>query len=269
MIPITKDREKLALIEECDEKREELEELIEDWLDENHERGLKAWMSSNPEVLELQAWIAKHSNDNDIARFDKWIKTPRQITDELVELFGKAPLFGKRKWEDKIQNSPLVYAKIIQANYSLYDIDPGKRYAAPAVILYAEEPKYQRDIEWLDKTVEKIQWLKDAVRAYTDDEELDLDDFRDEETSMDISTADYKCSISYEEAEFINLLIDAHTDFFLDLPDSLTGGVEAYAGVVLLRQAVLPDGYVPSHEILPFFSITQSKQNPEGLIYIH
>ena len=166
----------------------------------------------------------------DLGKLTPYHSTPRSTESDFFEaVAGKAPLFGKDKWREKVANAPLIYGAVVQANSDLWL--PGKGDYLPAVFVFALDGAHIHNVEWLTETAKKISEMKESGEIPGD------------------------CR------EFMDVLLDDHSEFCFPLGASLTGGAEAWCVTYKFeKQTVLPGSRLPEDGIVPFLLDAQPKK---------
>lgn len=158
----------------------------------------------------------------DLAKLTSYRGTPRNTESEFFkDVAGKAPLFGKDKWKEKVSTAPLVYAAIVQANSDLWL--PGNNEYYPAVFVFALDGAHIYDVEWLNEVAKKISDMKESTQVPVD------------------------CK------EFMDILRDDQSEFCFPLAFSLVGNAEAWCVTYKFdKQSILPGNRLPEDGIVPF-----------------
>ncbi len=173
-------------------------------------------------------------NQVSFERLDKFTVTPRSIEGEGAAIVGKPPMFGKEKWKEEVSNAPIIYAGVVEANNMLFA--PGKEQFKAAVLVFAEDEKHWRDIEWIKKTLNTI------------------DDVRDSD------------NVPQDARKFISELRDEESGFCMELPASLSDGANAWVTVHKFEnQTDLPKSYIPDDRILPFLLVEAKSAWSDGI----
>lgn len=166
----------------------------------------------------------------DVTKLAPYQSTPRNTdSDFFKDVAGKAPLFGKGKWMEKVAAAPLVYGAVVQANSDLWL--PGDNTYYPAVFVFALDSAHMHDVQWLTETAEKVSQMKDSGEVPAD------------------------CK------EFMTILRDDHSEFCFPLGASLAGGANAWCVTYKFeKQAALPGKRLPEDGIVPFLLDEQPKK---------
>ncbi|ADG73879.1 hypothetical protein Cfla_0973 [Cellulomonas flavigena DSM 20109] len=162
-------------------------------------------------------------------KWESLVATPRPVTKEIEEVWTKPFFFLRgavRKWEQGVVHAPLVFASVVQANRVLWDAEHST--FAPAVLLYSRDPARSRDAQWLRELTERVRALKETR---TGDPAVD---------------------------RFADLLADEDSNFFEDLPASLTGGAHARMHVTFVNPADLPGRAIPEDGLLLGLGLEES-----------
>lgn len=166
----------------------------------------------------------------DLAKLTPYRAAPRStLTDFFWDTAGKAPLFGKEKWKEKMANAPLIYGAVVQANSDLWL--PGNSEFYPVVVVFALDDAHMHDVEWLTQTAKKISEMK-GENGVPDD-----------------------CK------EFINILRNDQSEFCFPLGASLAGTAKAWCVTYKFeKQSILPGSRLPEDGIVPFLLTAQPKK---------
>ena len=166
----------------------------------------------------------------DLNRLTPYRLTPRSTeSDFFRDVAGKAPLFGKGRWQEKFANAPMIYGAVVQANTALWH--PGTEAFLPAVFVLALDSAHIYDMEWLTATAEKIMEMKVSPVVPAD------------------------CQ------QFIHILRDDHSDFCFPLGTSLAGGADAWCVTYKFdKQTILPGSRLPEDGIVPFLLEAKPKK---------
>lgn len=162
-------------------------------------------------------------------KWESLVATPRPVTKEIEEVYGKPFFFLRgavRKWEQEVVHAPVVFASVVQANNVLWDAE--RSTFAPAVLLYSRDPQRSRDAQWLRELTERVHALKETR---TGDPAVD---------------------------RFGDLLNDEDSNFFEDLPASLTGGAHARMHVTFVDPGDLPGRAIPADGLLLGLGLEES-----------
>lgn len=159
-----------------------------------------------------------------IEKLEALAKTPREINEDLIKIHGK-PFFFLRKairtWEHGLRTGPVVFGFVVQANQILFE--PGEGEMAPAVLMYTEDPRYCRDVDWLAELGARVAELRDSG-------------------SNDMDLSMLGALLAAEESEFDRLL-----------PLSFTGGVPVRVYTDYLETYKLPSGCIGEDRVVPLF----------------
>lgn len=155
----------------------------------------------------------------DMKKIEELAKTPRTNLDEIAKIYSK-PLFSiLRKqavadWEKSASVAPLIFLTVVQANEVLYE--KGEETFSGAVLAYSPDSKKCRDSKWLLELASKVAAVRDMK------------------------------NVSAELKSIQDYLNDTENMFggTLKLPDSLTGGVEAYIDAVSIDRVDNVEGEV-------------------------
>ena len=202
----------------------EIEEMESQGYDMSEVRAKRAAKQAQEEKAD-QAFAEKRKATavkTDVSKLAVYAATPRSTEgDFFKDVAGKAPLFGKEKWKQKIAGAPLIYGAVVQANADLWV--PGKGNYLPAVFVFALDAAHQYDVTWLKETAEKISTMKQGKDVPAD------------------------CK------EFISILRDDHSEFCFPLGNSLAGGATAWCVTYKFeQQTALPGNRLPEDGIVPF-----------------
>lgn len=153
--------------------------------------------------------------------WESLVATPRPLTDELTKIKGKPFGFLRKavkKWEQEMTQSPLVFAAVVQANSALFD--PKESTWAPAVLLYTTDPAHIRDGEWLRQVADRCAALRERRTGDRREDGLGF------------------------------LLNEEESNFNIEVPPTLTGGVTAKILTTFIDPNTLPGRAIPQHRIL-------------------
>lgn len=162
-------------------------------------------------------------------KWESLVATPRPVTKEIEEVYTKPFFFLRgavRRWEREVTHAPVVFASVVQANKVLWDAQHAT--FAPAVLLYSRDPGRCRDAQWLREVTERVRSLKETR---TGDPAVD---------------------------RFGDLLNDEDSNFFEDLPASLTGGAHARMHVTFVNPDDLPGRAIPEDGLLLGLGLEES-----------
>lgn len=162
-------------------------------------------------------------------KWESLVATPRPLTKEIEQVHTKPFFFLRgavRRWEQEAAHAPVVFASVVQANEVLWD--PERATFAPAVLLYSRDPRRSRDPQWLAEVTERVRSLKETR---TGDPAVD---------------------------RFGDLLNDEDSNFFEDLPASLTGGSHARMHVTFVDPDDLPGRALPADGLLLGLGLEES-----------
>lgn len=173
---------------------------------------------------------ARESRVYNLEKLDPYKQVPRDDSQFVTDVAGKAPLFGKAKWKTTFLNAPIIYGKVVQANSDLWD--PGTGKDLPAVIVFALDDQHIYNIEWLTEIADKIKQLKNSNDIPKD------------------------CS------KFIKTLRDDQSYFCFKVGASVAGDANAWCGTFSLPdQSLLPNSALPGNGIVPFLLTEDPKEN--------
>ena len=171
-------------------------------------------------------------------RLQALAQTPRQITPELKKIRSKPFFFlftAIKKWEAGLTRGPLVLGYVIQANRRLFD--PNDSAYAPAVVIYATDPKIGLDGNWITALGQRIAQAKDTPSG---DEMIDaMAAFLRAETSK----------------------------WDIDVPRGATDNVPVRMAVHRLAGAYFPGGCVPPHRLVPLLLFPDGPSVIPGALY--
>ena len=211
---------------------EEIAEMEKKGYDMSSVRGMQAENAAQ-EAADEAAFAEQRQATavpTDLNKLTPYRSVPRSTESGFFqEVAGKAPLFGKDKWREKLANAPLIYGAVVQANRDLWL--PGTDEYLPAVFVFALDSSHIHDVAWLTATAEAISEMKvsDAVPA----------DCR----------------------EFIDILRDDQSEFCFPLGASLAGGADAWCVTFKFdKQTILPGNRLPEDGIVPFLLEAQPKK---------
>jgi hypothetical protein len=165
----------------------------------------------------------------DMEKIAYWARVPRPLTAQIEEISVRP--FGimkkaNRKWEEEMAHCPLVFVGVVQANRVLFD--PATSQLAPAVITFTTDPRHALDAAFIQKVAARIIEAK-------------------EQGSPDPAAV-----------QLGNLLRNENSNFFKDVPPSLSDGVAARVHVTYLKPEMLPGRIVPDHRLLPAIATPKS-----------
>lgn len=154
-------------------------------------------------------------------KWESLIATPRPLTDELTKIQSRPFGFLRKavkKWENEMANAPLVFAAVVQANSVLFD--PKESTWAPAVLLYTTDPARSRDGEWLRQVADRCAALRERRTGDRREDGLGF------------------------------LLNEEESNFDIEVPPTLTGGVTVKIFTTFVDPDNLPGRAIPPHRIL-------------------
>ncbi len=189
------------------------------------------------QVLKLRSEaIAKQKerlkNETHLERLDEFKKVPRDINSDFCKRgAGKAPLFGKTKFFDKVANAPLIYGAVVQAHGALWE--PGDNDMTGIVIVFALDEKHRYDKKYLREVADKIACLK-----------------KESDIPADMS-------------KLIKNLRNDQSTFYWKVGESVAGSdAETWCVTYVLKNCkMLPKRFIPNDKFIPFLVKNQPQEN--------
>ena len=247
------------------------EKAIQEWADnltleqiEDCERkGMD--MSEHRVIFEEKQRALKAFNDSiALDKLDIY-KNGLHLGDPFVEDVAKFNNLSEKK-KPKLEQAELVWGKVVQAHYTLFKANPKNKDGAGIVFLYAKDAAHRYDIDWLNKTVDRIAEMRETFNNNTDSggtlgkvaKLLGLEN--NFFISIKLNKRKLEC-IPEDNREFIGAICEDSSRFCLRLGASLVGDAEAWCGTYALwDQSKLPGAQIPENRIIPLLLTGQ----PEG-----
>jgi hypothetical protein len=191
----------------------------------------------------------------DMGKLDKYKKTPRVDSDfvnAVAGFFG-----GKSKDIQQLENAPLVYGKVVQANSALFTPNEDSIGSTGIVFVFALDEAHRCDEAWLTKTAKRISEMREQVDKnepkdilYMIYGLLDSDNkgfFAKMKESKKLEIIPQDCR------PLIKALRDVHSSFCFPLSESLNEGADAWCVTFWLdKPSKLPFTFIPYSRIIPF-----------------
>lgn len=157
-----------------------------------------------------------------LGKLGPYMQTPRRAdTPFFRDAAGSAPWFGKKEWQAKYEQAPIVFGATVQANDSLWD--PGKGADVPLVTVIAMNPQFTCNGEWLRGLASAIASMRDSFQVPPDCQRL------------------------------VASLRDTRSIFCWRVPPGLGGAADAWCATTTIpKQSDLPNDCLPANGVLPF-----------------
>ena len=202
---------------------------------------------------EHQAEQQRFADAIDLSKLDKY-KNSR--TPDFVDEVAKFNKISDKK-KQKLETAPLVYGKVVQAYWQLFQpITSKKNDGGGIVFLFALDDAHRYDEEWLTKTAGRISEMKDLVKNQPEDSFEKICRFFNLDNNFIIGSIlkKKKLKVIPEDCrKFIGTLSNDSSTFGLKLCESLSDGADAWCATYsLYDQHKLPFSHIPHNRIIPF-----------------
>ena len=202
----------------------------------------------------------------DFSKLDKYKKS-RSAGDAFVEDVAKFnKLSDKRK--QLLEQAPLVYGRVVQANSALFKSNPKNKDGGGIVFLYALDDAHRYDEEWLAKTANRISEMKENAQNQPETTIEKIARFLGLSNNfiykITVGAAQEKKKVNFlpeDCREFIQVLSIGGGSFWFKLGETLSDGANAYCATFSVwDQSKLPMAQIPPNRIIPLL-VTEQKPN--------
>jgi len=189
------------------------------------------------------------------------------MDDAFVEDVAKFNKLSDKK-KQLLEQAPLVYGRVVQANSALFKSNPKNKDGGGIVFLYALDDAHRYDEEWLAKTANRISEMKESAQNQPEtmvEKIFRLLGLKDNFIySITVGSAQEKKKVNFlpeDCREFISTLCLDGGSFWFKLGETLSDGADAYCATFSVwDQSKLPMAQIPSNRIIPLL-ITEQKPN--------
>jgi hypothetical protein len=192
----------------------------------------------------------------DMGKLDKYKNIPRSA-DGFVDAVAAFNVISSDKERQQLEDAPLVYGRVVQANNALFTPNDDSIGATGIVFLFALDEAHRYDEAWLAKTAERISEMKESVDKnepkgafFSIGKMLELDK---KGVVANMKEAKKLEIVPEDCREFIKALRDHQSSFYFPLGKSLSGDADAWCATYWLdKPSKLPMTFIPYSRIIPF-----------------
>jgi len=215
-------------------------------------------------LAEKQRFIDENKAFIDMDKLEKYKRTPRSADDNFLNDVAEINGTSDKK-KQLLETAPLVYGRVVQANYALFTPNKDDIGARAMVLVFAMDDEHRYNVEWLAKTAERISEIKDNVNSfepqgilYTIIRLLSMQDtgfIKSHIESKKLENAPADCR------EFIKILRDDKSSFCFPLGSSISEGADAWCSTCYIpKPSYLPMSVIPYNRIIPLLISEPPKQ---------
>lgn len=197
---------------------------------EQHQRSMPGYRERMAaqraqEAEQLRKEKAKWQNPTHLDRLAPYFATPRSTDSEFFRLqAGKEPTFGKDSWRRKFTEGVIVYVAVVHIEAEAWLGSKHSTDIRNFMGIFAKDEAHRNDVAWLKKVADELCDMYEGRRPVADDCENLIEAIDDES----------------EWSE-------------LKLPPRLAEGADVCMKRLTVEDKHLPNGYLPSDGIVPYF----------------